>query len=97
MYNLFLVSSKFFKIALILFVLLCKLGVVNWSAYRQEFRVSYLLTQCLLYSKIFKDCPHGYVENGRWGVLHGFYSFKEFEGYCSVDCFISDVGGFQNE
>ncbi len=45
----------------------------------------YSVTQCLLCREIFKDCPPGYVENGWRGVLHGFYSFKEFEGYCSVD------------
>ncbi len=70
---------------------------MNWSAYRQEFWVLYSVTQCLLCREIFKDCPPGYVENGWRGVLHGFYSFKEFEGYCSVDCFISDGGEFQNE
>ncbi len=36
----------------------------------------YSLTQCLLCSEIFKDCPPGYVENGRRGVLHGFYHSK---------------------
>ncbi len=49
-------SSKLFNIALILFVLLCKLGVVNWSVfsaqYRQESRVPYSLTQCLQCSEI---------------------------------------------
>ncbi|XP_016108317.1 uncharacterized protein [Sinocyclocheilus grahami] len=46
--------------------------------------------------EIFKDCPPGYGGNGRRGVLRGFYSFKDFEGYCSVDCFINDGGEFQN-
>lgn len=73
-------------------------SVVKWSAfsvgYRQEFQVPYSLTQCLWCHETFKDCPPGYVGNGRRGVLHGFYSYKDFEGYCSVDCFIKDGGEF---
>ncbi|XP_016326356.1 uncharacterized protein LOC107676347 [Sinocyclocheilus anshuiensis] len=75
-------------------------SVVNWSAfsarYREKFRVPYSLTQGLRCCEIFKDCPPGYGGNGRRGVLRGFYSFKDFEGYCSVDCFINDGGEFQN-
>ncbi|XP_026088403.1 leucine-rich repeat extensin-like protein 1 isoform X2 [Carassius auratus] len=59
-----------------------KVCVVNWSAfsvgYRQEFRVPYSLTQCLWCHETFKDCPPGYVGNGRRGVLRGFYSYKDF-------------------
>ncbi|XP_067302268.1 uncharacterized protein [Pseudorasbora parva] len=74
-------------------------SVVNWCAfstqYKQQFRVSYSVTRCLHCSALFKDCPPGYVGDGRRGVLRGFYSIKDFEGYCSVDCFFSDGGEFQ--
>lgn len=76
-------------------------SVVNWSAfsrqYKQEFRVPYSLTLCLHCDALYKDCPPGYVGDGRRGVLRGFYSDKEVEGYCSVDCFFNDGGEFQAE
>ncbi|XP_077089568.1 uncharacterized protein LOC143740869 isoform X4 [Siphateles boraxobius] len=76
-------------------------SVVNWSAfsieYRQEFRVPYSLTLCLHCTEVYKDCPPGYVGDGRRGVLRAFYSEKEVEGYCSVDCFFNDGGEFQAE
>lgn len=76
-------------------------SVVNWSAfsktYRQQFRVPYSLTKCFRCGEVFKDCPPGYVGDGRRGVLCGFYSEKEFEGYCSNDCFLNDGGEFPTE
>ncbi len=93
--------NAFKMIQYCLFCILSKLGVVNWSAfsrqYKQEFRVPYSLTLCLHCDALYKDCPPGYVGDGRRGVLRGFYSHKEVEGYCSVDCFFNDGGEFQAE
>ncbi len=50
----------------------------------------YKLTNCLWCGDLFKDFPPGYIGDGRKGILGGFYSIKEFEGYCSADCFICD-------
>lgn len=69
-------------------------SVVNWSAYSSDYkeiyRVPYKLTNCLWCGDLFKDFPPGYIGDGRKGILRGFYSIKEFEGYCSADCFICD-------
>ncbi|XP_077083470.1 uncharacterized protein LOC143736713 [Siphateles boraxobius] len=67
-------------------------SVVNWSAfssdYKKMYRVPYKLTSCLFSGDLFKDFPPGYVGDGRKGILRAFYSTKDFEGYCSADCFI---------
>ncbi|XP_067305511.1 uncharacterized protein [Pseudorasbora parva] len=69
-------------------------SVVNWSAYssgyKEMYRVPYQLSSCLCCGDIFKDFPPGYIGDGRKGILCAFYSTKEFEGYCSADCFICD-------
>ncbi|XDV11458.1 hypothetical protein PO909_000396 [Leuciscus waleckii] len=69
-------------------------SVVNWSAfsseYKERFRVPYKVTSCLCCGDLFKDFPPGYVGDGRKGILLAFYSTKDFEGYCSADCFICD-------
>ncbi|RXN09861.1 hypothetical protein ROHU_002171 [Labeo rohita] len=67
-------------------------SVVNWSIsdHKEMYRVSYKLTQCLWCGDFFKDFPPGYFGNGKKGILRGFYAVKEFDGYCSADCFISD-------
>lgn len=69
-------------------------SVVNWSAYssdyKEMYRVPYKVTSCLCCGDLFKDFPPGYIGDGRKGILRAFYSTKEFEGYCSADCFICD-------
>ncbi|KAI2643774.1 hypothetical protein H4Q32_026944 [Labeo rohita] len=71
-----------------------KKGVVNWSAYssnhKEMYRVPYKLTNCLWCGDLFKDFPPGYIGDGKKAILHGFSVIKEFEGYCSADCFICD-------
>ncbi len=41
----------------------------------------YKLTNCLWCGDLFKDFPPGFIGDGRKGILRGFYSIKEFEGY----------------
>ncbi|XP_021331417.1 uncharacterized protein isoform X2 [Danio rerio] len=73
-------------------------SVINWSRfsedYKKEFRVPYSLTECPECGDIFKDCPPGYVGDGRKGVLRGFYSTIDFPGYCSAECHFNAGGEF---
>lgn len=86
-----------FKLCSELFIVLnlfLTIGVVNWSAYssdyKEMYRVPYKVTSCLCCGDLFKDFAPGYIGDGRKGILRAFYSTKEFEGYCSADCFICD-------
>lgn len=71
-------------------------GVVNWKAFSSNFRnlyrIPYKLSRCLHCEILYKDCGVGYRGSGKRGVLQGFYSFDDFEGYCGSDCFF-EAGG----
>ncbi|KTG30239.1 hypothetical protein cypCar_00027344 [Cyprinus carpio] len=66
-------------------------SVVNWKAFSENFRslyrIPYSISRCLQCDSLYKHYGAGYRGRGQRGVLQGFYSSDDFEGYCGSDCF----------
>ncbi|CAM4610516.1 unnamed protein product [Leuciscus chuanchicus] len=65
-------------------------GIVDWKSVspdvRKEYRVEFKLTNCDACGFLYKNTT-GYCGNGKKGVFTAFCSDKEFDGFCSMDCY----------
>ncbi|XP_056125035.1 uncharacterized protein LOC130102921 isoform X2 [Rhinichthys klamathensis goyatoka] len=67
-------------------------SVVDWKSVnpdvREEYRVAFKLTRCDACGFLYKNTT-GYCGNGKKGVFTAFYSDRQFDGFCSMDCYYS--------
>ncbi|XDV11473.1 hypothetical protein PO909_000409 [Leuciscus waleckii] len=67
-------------------------SIVDWKSVnpdvRKEYRVEFKLTRCDACGLLYKNTT-GYCGSGKKGVFTAFYSDKEFDGFCSMDCYYS--------
>ncbi|CAM4722254.1 unnamed protein product [Leuciscus chuanchicus] len=65
-------------------------SIVDWKSVnpdvRKEYRVEFKLTRCDACGFLYKNTT-GYCGSGKKGVFTAFYSDKEFDGFCSMDCY----------